>query len=131
MSTSDDNPLLKKHIILDSNALMAPFQFSFNLDLELERVLPGVPPIVPASVVRELEFLMAQGNRTAKAGLELVKKYERIDIKGIGDGPIFNLSLNRSWPVLTMDRRLRDNLLKRGITVVFLRDRGKLELREP
>jgi rRNA-processing protein FCF1 len=127
MALLDHGP---KRLILDTNALMAPFQFSFNLDLELERVLPGVPPIVPTPVVRELEQLAWNGDRWAKAALTLSSKYERIEIKGSGDAPIFNLALNMSWPVLTMDRRLRDNLLKRGIPVVFVRDKGKLELRE-
>lgn len=120
-----------KRLILDSNALIAPFQFSFNLDLELERVLPGVRPIVPTPVLRELEYLAAKGERLAKAAIALSSKYETIEIKGLGDGPIFNLALKMSWPVLTMDRKLRDNLLKRGVPVVFVRGRGKLELREP
>ncbi len=124
-------PAGTKRLILDSNALIAPFQFSFNLDLELERVLPGVRPIVPTPVIRELEHLAGRGERLAKAALALSSKYETLDIKGLGDAPIFNLALNMSWPVLTMDRKLRDNLLKRGIPVVFVRGRGKLELREP
>jgi len=120
-----------KRLILDSNALIAPFQFSFNLDLELERVLPGVRPIVPTPVIRELELLARKGERLAKAALALSSKYETIDIKGRGDAPIFNLAVNMSWPVLTMDRKLRDNLLKRGVPVLFVRGKGKLELREP
>ncbi|MCU0799383.1 MAG: hypothetical protein MUC62_06900 [Candidatus Thermoplasmatota archaeon] len=120
-----------KRLILDSNALIAPFQFSFNLDLELERVLPGVRPIIPTPVIRELELLAGKGERLAKAALALSSKYETIDIKGRGDAPIFNLAVNMSWPVLTMDRKLRDNLLKRGVPVLFVRGKGKLELREP
>lgn len=127
MAGPSDGP---KRLILDSNALIAPFQFSFNLDLEVQRVLPGVQPIVPTSVIRELEMLASRGERSAKAALALSAKYEHIEIKGTGDAPIFNLALKMSWPVLTMDRRLRENLLKRGISVVFVRDKGKLEMRE-
>jgi rRNA-processing protein FCF1 len=87
--------------------------------------------VVPTPVIRELHHLLSKGHKLAKAALALSKKYESVDIKGLGDGPLFNLAVNRSWPVMTMDRKLRDNLLKNGVSVVFVRDRGKLELREP
>jgi rRNA-processing protein FCF1 len=119
-------------VILDVNALMSPFQTAINLDIELSKVLPDRVPIVPTSVIRELEMLKKKGNDwRIKAALELASKYDWVDIKGRGDAPIFNLALKKRWPVVTMDRRLRKKLLERGIPVVLLREKGRMELKEP
>lgn len=119
-------------VILDVNALMAPFQTGINLDLELAETLPGYEPVVPSSVIRELEMLVRNSNDwKLKAALKLANNYRIIDIKGRGDSPIFNLSVNRRWPVATMDRNLRKKILSRGIPVVFVRGRGHMELVEP
>ncbi|MGA1848561.1 MAG: PIN domain-containing protein [Thermoplasmatota archaeon] len=126
-----ENELGDNHIILDANALMSPFQFSINLDVELTRLAPGHGPVVPTSVVRELDSLLKKGDWRVKASLELARKYPWVDIKGRGDGPIFNLALRKRWMVMTQDKRLRKNLLQRGIPVVIIRDKGHLKLMEP
>ncbi|MFW3147353.1 MAG: PIN domain-containing protein [Thermoplasmatota archaeon] len=118
-------------IILDANSLLAPFQNSFNLDSELVRVLPNVSPVVPTSVLRELERLKGKGDWRIKAALDLSAKYPKVDIKGKGDAPIFNLAVKKGWPVMTQDKRLRLKLLGRGIPVVVIKDRGQLFLMEP
>jgi rRNA-processing protein FCF1 len=119
-------------IILDVNALMAPFQFGLNLDAQLSEVVPDLTPVVPTSAVRELEMLLGKGNDwKIKAAIELSRKYHNIDIKGKGDAPIFNLAVNKGWTVLTSDGRLRRKLLDRGIPVVFVRDRGYFEIKYP
>lgn len=116
-------------VILDVNALMAPFQFGINLDTELKNVVPERKPIVPLSVIKEIEMLMKKKNSwKIKAALDLALKYPIIDIKGKGDSPIFNLAVNMKWPVVTNDRRLRNKLNERGVPVIFLRERGHLEI---
>ncbi len=122
----------KEAVILDVNALMAPFQMGFNLDKELSVILPEKVPVVPTSVVRELEMILKRGNDwRVKAALDLSRKYQLIDIKGKGDAPIFNLALKMKWPVVTMDRKLKIKLLDRGIPVIFVRGKGHLQLLEP
>jgi rRNA-processing protein FCF1 len=118
-------------VILDANALIAPFHQRFNLDIELDNASPGIKPIVPTSVIRELEDLSGKGDRKAKAALDLAKKYPSVDIKGKGDGPIFNLAVNKGWMVMTQDKALRMKLLKRGIPVIILRGKGRLQVMEP
>ena len=120
-----------KAVILDTNSLMAPFQFGFNLDLELERAMAEARPIVPTSVLRELTMLESKGNKKARAALMLSRKYVRVEVRGVGDAPIFNLAMNKGWPVMTQDRKLRRTLLSRGIPVLLLRGNGHIELHEP
>lgn len=136
ISENDHSTILKdesigRFIILDANALMAPFQQNFNLDIELDNASPGINPIVPTSVIRELESLMRKGDWRVKAALDLAGKYPTIDIRGKGDAPIFNLAVNKGWMVMTQDKGLRMKLLKRGIPVMVLRGKGHLRVMEP
>ena len=50
-------------VVLDANALMMPFQFGINIDIELGRLMPGCEIVVPSSVMIELEAVlkMAKG----------------------------------------------------------------------
>jgi rRNA-processing protein FCF1 len=118
-------------VILDANALISPFQENYNLDIELDNASPGIQPVVPTSVIRELEFLMKKGDWRVKAALDLAAKYPTINVKGMGDAPIFNLAVNKGWMVMTQDKRLRTKLLKRGISVMVLRGKGHLRVMEP
>ena len=118
-------------LILDANALLSPFQMGFNLDIEIERAVPGVKPVVPSSVVSELETLSKKGDWRTRAALKLCRKYPVIEVKGRGDSPIFNLAVRKGWIVMTQDRGLRASLKKKGIPVVVIRGKGHLQLLGP
>ena len=122
---------MRKRIILDTNALIAPFQFNFNLDLELSRIIPWAKPIIPSSVVKELKKLSMSGDWKIKAALKLTDNYDKVEVKGKGDPSIIALAVKESWPVMTQDRRLRARLNDQGIAVVLVRDKGHLQLFEP
>jgi rRNA-processing protein FCF1 len=130
-SFPDVSILTDRYVILDANALISPFQQNFNLDIELDNASPGIKPIVPTSVIRELESLMRKGDWRVKAALDLAGKYPTIDIKGKGDAPIFNLAVNKRWMVMTQDKGLRMKLLKRGVPVMVLRGKSHLRVMEP
>lgn len=117
-------------VILDSNALLSPFQFGFNLDLELSRVAPWAKPVVPSSVLAELEKLRAKGDWRAKAALALSAKYETVHVRGKGDPSITGLAANKRWMVMTNDRRMRGILAKKGIPVILVRENGHLSMME-
>jgi hypothetical protein len=121
---------MRRRIILDTNALLAPFQFGFNLDLELKRLVPWADPIVPTSVIKELERLSIGGDWRMRAALKLSENYEKIAVKGKGDPSIIALAVKNSWPVMTQDRRLRAILNNKGISVVLVREKGHLQLFE-
>ncbi|RLF65227.1 MAG: twitching motility protein PilT, partial [Thermoplasmata archaeon] len=42
-------------VVADTNFLLAPFQFRFNLEYELERVLGGYKIVIPKRVLNELK----------------------------------------------------------------------------
>lgn len=120
-----------ERIILDTNALISPFQFGYNLDMELARTVPWATPVIPTSVIVELERLSREGNWMARAGARLAEKYEKVTVRGKGDASIISLATSRRWMVMTQDRKLRSILNGRGIPVVMVRDKGHLHLVEP
>ncbi len=120
-----------KTIILDTNALLSPFQFAFNLDQELKRAAMGYHPVVPTCVIRELERLIKGGDWKAKAARKLADNYDRVEVRGTGDGPIFNLAVNKEWAVMTFDRKLGANLLSRGIPVLTMKGKDYLSFIVP
>ncbi|MFQ5884918.1 MAG: PIN domain-containing protein [Thermoplasmata archaeon] len=115
----------KQKVILDTNALLMPFQFGVNLDLELGRWVGECDVLVPSSVVGELKGL-AGTDRHAKAALELAQKYEILEVEESGDASILSLAMEKNGIVVTNDKELIQELRGSGIPVISLRSRTHL-----
>ena len=105
-------------MVLDTNALMMPFQFKLNLDKEIARLLGDVVILVPTSVVEELSRLTS---REAKAALALSAKYQPAETSMSGDDGVIDVARRCGAAVVTNDRELIDRLAKMGMPVVRLR----------
>jgi len=123
----------EKTVILDSNAVMMLFEFQINLEDELVKLIGKNKIIIPKTIINELDFLSKNGKGkkriNAKASLELIKKYEivDIDIKNADDS-IYQLAKQTCSYVLTNDKELRQRLKKISIPVIFLRAKKKLQV---
>ncbi|MCJ2531096.1 MAG: hypothetical protein LN413_02090 [Candidatus Thermoplasmatota archaeon] len=113
-------------ILLDTNALMMPFQFSLDLEDELIRLLGEYRAAVPSSVIRELEGLSST-HSTARAALQFATRFPVIDVEGVGDDALLSLAQAEGAAVLTNDRDLRRRLRKANLPVIYLRERSRLE----
>ncbi len=111
-------------IILDTNALMMPFQFNLNLDDEIERLFGDVSSstYVPSSVVRELRGLDHQ------AALDLSEKYKMVKVEKKGDDGVLEAAEKLNGAIVTNDKELKKRALRKKIPVAFLRSRSHLEL---
>ena len=123
----------EKTVILDSNAVMMLFEFQINLEDELVKLIGKNKIIIPKTIRDELEFLSKNGKGkkriNAKASLELIKKYEIVDIDvKNADDSIFQLAKQTCSYVLTNDKELRQRLKKNSIHVIFLRAKKKLQI---
>ena len=124
----------EKTVILDSSAIMMLFEFSIDLDDELNRLLGKHHIVVPNSVIKELDFLSQKSkgktSYKAKASLELVKKYEtvKLDINVKADDAVFKLAEQIDGVVVTNDIGLKKRLRAANLHVVFLRGKKKLVL---
>ena len=116
-------------VVLDANALMMPFQFSINIDLELERLLGAFEMVVPSSVIVELERLATRQNASeAKGALRLAAKYRTHAIEGTRDDAVLAAAVELGAVLLTNDAGLRRRARAAGLRTICLRGRSHLEL---
>ena len=69
-------------VVLDTNALLMPFEIKMNLDLALRELLGEARIVVPGPLVGELKHL---DHKFAGAALSLARKYEIIPTEASGD----------------------------------------------
>ena len=121
-------------VIIDTNALMAPAQSGVDIFSELER-LGFRRFLVPMGVIEELKNLCAQSGgkekNAARIALSLTERCEVLAAETTEsvDGSILKLAEKSHASVLTNDRELKEKLKSRGIRLVYLRQKKKLELR--
>lgn len=113
-------------VVLDTNALLMPFQFKINLDSELERLLGSFEGIVPSSVLDELK--RTKPARLAKAAMALASKYRIFETEEKGDAAILSVAERLRAVVVTNDRQLGSKLKALRLPVVSLRSRARLVL---
>lgn len=119
-------------VLLDTNALMVPGQFGVDVFEELER-LGYRRFLVPRPVLRELVALarLADSRRdriAAKIGLALAEGCEMVEASGEADNVLVDLALEMGAAVFTNDKELKKKLSTRGVTVIHLRQRRRLEI---
>ena len=105
-------------MVLDTNALLMPFETSINLDHELQRLLGRCEVLVPGPVIWELR---RSTSKHAKAALALAGKYPIEQAEAQGDESIIEAALRLGAYVLTNDGHLRSRLRKLGIRTIHLR----------
>jgi hypothetical protein len=110
-------------VILDSNALLMVFQFTINLESELNRILGSYEIVVPTTVKNELKTLK---DKHAKIALSFSEKYRTIRANGNTDDSILELAEKEKGIVVTNDRILKKRLREKNIRVVFLRSKTHL-----
>lgn len=105
-------------VVLDTNALLMPFEMRMNLDLSLAELLGEVRIVVPGPMVGELKHL---NHRYAKAAIALARKYEIVPTEYTGDNAVLELAVRTNGYVLTNDQELRRRLRKENIPLIYLR----------
>jgi rRNA-processing protein FCF1 len=122
-------------ILLDANALMMPAQFQIDLFDELCTLLGAFEPIVLSGVLLELTGLSLSKGRdgaAARHGLVLGKKCTIVESRELEsesvDAQMIEYAARNACLVVTNDRRIRDALFTRGLTVISMRKQKKLEI---
>ena len=117
-------PLL---VLLDTSALLLPFEQGLDLGGEVERALGACRVAVPEAALAELRAL-ARDSQDAKAALKLASRYEVVPTEGRGDDAILALAVRERAVVVTADRALMARLAEEGVRVLRPRERHRLEL---
>jgi len=105
-------------VVLDTNALLMPFEMKINLDIAIADLLGEVRCIVPAPLIGELKHL---DHKFAKVALELAKKYEIIQTTSSGDNAVLEAALMTNGYILTNDKELKRRARSQRVPVIYLR----------
>ena len=97
-------------ILVDTCGWVAVVEARINVDLALEQQLGPIELKITQSVINELEHLAMQDSRN----LLLSLLYERCEVvSGEGehtDDELLSLAISHNWPVLTVDKELKNRL---------------------
>jgi rRNA-processing protein FCF1 len=124
-------------IILDSNFFFVSSQFNLDIFEELAKLLnQRFEPILLSSIHRELQGLAESSSpktqNQAQLALRLAEKCRLVSVEKASDETYDDVivSVAAAWrcPVATNDRELRRRLRKKGVSVVFLRQKCRLGL---
>lgn len=112
-----------------------PFEFSVDLESELQRLLGTAYIVVPLSVDAELRHFAQSdtGERRgkARAALQLIEKYEKAQVEALNaDDAVLMCALKRKGYVVTNDTALRKRLRAAKVPVIFLKGKAQLALDE-
>jgi rRNA-processing protein FCF1 len=118
-------------VLLDTNALMVPEQFGVDIFSEMLR-LGYAEHLVPGPVQRELNYLTKKADKgldklAAKVGLGLAERCKIISSEDDADQALENLAVRENAAVFTNDKELKKRLIRKGITVIYLRQGRYLE----
>lgn len=121
-------------VLLDTNALLIPSRSGVDIFTGLQEIFGAFEPVVPAEVVDELRALSQGRGKSAAAarfGLALLPQCRILppqDTPAPVDEIVARLAEVLSASVVTNDRKLKDDLLHKGIPVLILRNQKRLEL---
>lgn len=126
-----------RKIILDTNFLMIPYKFKVDIFSEIDRVCRfNYRLCIFEQTITELKKIIekqtGKDKRAAQLALKLIK------LKNIGminpDGTDVDLLIlehaNEDMTVATQDIELRKELMKKGVSVIMLRQKKYLKLLE-
>jgi len=123
-------------VILDSNFLMAPFEFNIDVFQEIEYLLQKkVDFIVPSSVKLELTGISSRGGEgapEASLALQLASRCRVVEVslqpQETADDAILKAAQKLGAVVATNDIELKKKLRDVHVAVIFMRDKSKLEI---
>lgn len=114
-----------QNVVLDTNALLMPFEFRINLDLELKRLLGSYQIYIPGCVIGELH---KSKNKHAQVALSLARKYPVAETETQGDAGVIEVARRLSAFVVTNDALLRSKLRKQRMRTIYLRSGNHLTI---
>lgn len=119
---------MKEKILLDTNFLVAPFQFSFDLFEELERLYPNTQVYTLDDAVQEAKSI--RGGKYKDLVEQLIEKKDIEVLETEGEGIVDDLIVDISdeFIVGTNDKELKQRLLDDSRPVIIIRTGDHLEV---
>ncbi|MCK4636487.1 MAG: hypothetical protein KAT49_01255 [Methanomicrobia archaeon] len=117
-------------VIFDTNFILSCLKFGISFE-DLGNVIEKTFEIlVPSNVIYELKNLNLNKKDSIlrNIALKLIDEYEILELRGNVDSSILSFVEKKKCIVCTNDRELRRALRKKGVSVIFIRNRKYLEL---
>jgi hypothetical protein len=124
--------LAELKVIADTSFLMIPGMFGVDVMSELDRLLQRrYSLVIPKPVVGELKKLATLGKpaerSAARLGIALAKRGKVVDAEDNADEAILTMACE-NCVVGTTDAELRKKLRRKGVSVMYLREKSHLAL---
>ena len=118
-------------VIIDTNFLLIPFKFKVDIITEIERLVGKPDYIIISGTKSELAHIEQTGNgedkMAARFGFEVLKRIPYRELAGLSvDDAIVDMS-GPETAVCTMDKELRDRLIKKGAKIIVMRQKNRLD----
>ena len=115
-------------ILLDTNFLVAPFQHSFDIFDEIDRLYPLHKLYTLDDAVEEAKSI--EGGKYGPLAEKLIerKDIEVLETEGKGEVDDLIVDVSDEIAVATNDKELKERLLDRGREVVIIRSGTHLEV---
>ena len=120
----------KDMVLLDTNALTAPFVFHIDIQNEIRRLLGNIRVVVPYAVITELQELKEK-EPNAKTALEYAGRFETIETPRTGDEAVLRCALENNAYVFTNDRALIRRLKDNKVPVLLVRKKQTVVIEYP
>jgi rRNA-processing protein FCF1 len=119
-------------VLVDACGWVAVVEAGINIDLTLADSVGPVDLKVTSRVLDELQRIRKSGSKSLL--LNLLRQRAEV-VKGTGeethtDDEILNIALARGWPVLTVDKKLKQRLSDSGIAFIEVSGISNLRLCE-
>ena len=125
-----------QQILIDACGWVAIIDSGMNIDSELSRVYGPAQMLLLDSVREELENLNEQRPRSKNLLLSLLEQKSHpvqplTDDSAHPDDQLFELAVEHSLPVLTVDVDLKRRFYEQGLPILEVSKNQRLELVEP
>lgn len=119
---------MKEKILLDTNFLVAPFQFSFDIFEEIERHYPNAEIYTLEDAVQEAKSI--RGGKYKDLVEQLIEKKDIQVLETEGEGIVDDLivEISDDFVVATNDKELKQRLLDNSRPVIIIRTGDHLEV---
>lgn len=119
---------MTKKILLDTNFLVAPFQFSFSLFDELDRLYPHSEIYTIEEAVEEAKSIKQGKYKELVPQLIENEDIEVLETEGEGIVDDLLVEISDEYVIATNDKELKQRILDEGRPVIIIRQENHLEV---
>jgi len=117
-------------VVLDTNFLLLPGRFNLRIESIEDVIEKKCKIVIPTNVMAELKRIDLKGSdkNSKEIALIISERYEKIELEGPVDRSILEYAKNNKCIVATNDVKLKSDLRKIQVPVVFVKNGTRLGL---